>query len=94
MSSEKIIPPTLANLSNNEIRLELLKLSHISLHEEYAFNREQTTWIWEAEVRNSLSNNIPVPEHPGYPPHPSDKEILDRAKLFTDFVLGGNNELD
>ena len=87
MSAEKIIPPTLANLSDKEIRLELLKLSHISLHEEYVFNREQSTWVWEAEVRNCLSNNIPVPEHPGYPSHPTDEQILERAKMFNDFVL-------
>lgn len=86
--AEKFIPPTMANLSDSEIRLEILKLSHISLHEEYTFNREQSTWIWEATVRNCLSNNVPVPEHPGYPDHPTEKQVLDRAAAFTDFVLG------
>jgi hypothetical protein len=75
------------NLSEEEIRLELLKLSHISLHEEYNFNREQQTWVWDAKVRNCLSNNTPVPEHPGYPSHPTDKDVVKRAKLFADFIF-------
>ena len=82
------IPSTLPNLSDKEIRLELLKLAHVSLHEEYNFNREQQTWVWEATVRNCLSNNVPVPEHPGYPSHPSESDTLKRAKQFTKFVLG------
>lgn len=86
----QFIAPTMANLSNSEIRLEILKLAHISLHEEYNFNREQATWIWDATVRNCLSNNTPVPEHPGYPEHPNEKQILERAKAFTKFVLSDN----
>lgn len=77
----------MTNLSEDEIRLELLKLAHISLHEEYNFNREQQTWIWDAKVRNCMSNNNPVPEHPGYPPHPTDKDTIKRAKLFADFIF-------
>jgi hypothetical protein len=77
------------NLSEDEIRLELLKLAHISLHEEYNFNREQQTWVWDAKVRNCLSNNTPVPEHPGYVSHPTDKDTVKRAKLFSEFIFNG-----
>lgn len=85
--ADAFIPPTMANLSDKEIKLEILKLAHISLHEEYNFNREQQTWVWDATVRGCMSNNSPVPAHPGYPEHPSEKDILARAKSFTKFVL-------
>lgn len=76
----------MSNLSPFEIRLELLKMAKDLLTEEFLAKKESITegWITKVEVAK-LSGNA-LPEHPGFPTYPSEKEIITKAQELNGFV--------
>ena len=72
--------------SDVQLRFDVLKFARELLHEESSFNRDNIVWVWDSTVRNCLQYNKEIPDHPGFLDHPTDDDILETAKKFTDFV--------
>lgn len=69
-----------------EIRLELLKMAKDMLSEEYYAKREQVSNDWQIKVEVAKLNGGTVPEHPGFPPYPSETDIIAKAQTLNGFV--------
>lgn len=86
MSEENNINEIDSEFDERNFRKQILELAKLATYEEFVFNRDQITWVWDSTVRNCLQNNKEIPDHPGYPNYPTDKEIVKTAKLFCDFI--------
>jgi len=62
-----------------EIRLELLKMAKDMLEEDYRSKREQISNDWSVKVEVAKLNGGSIPDHPGFPIYPSEKEIITKA---------------
>ena len=69
-----------------EIRLELLKMAKDMLTDDYYGKREIISNEWSTKVEESKINGTPSPTHPGYPPFPSEEEIIKKAEALNGFV--------
>jgi proteasome lid subunit RPN8/RPN11 len=69
-----------------EIRLELLKMAKDMLNDEYYGKREQISNDWHVKVDSAKINGGTVPEHPGFPPYPSETDIIAKAAALNGFV--------
>jgi hypothetical protein len=69
-----------------EIRLELLKMAKDILSEEYYAKREQVSNDWQIKVEVAKLNGGAVPDHPGFPPYPSESDIIAKANALNGFV--------
>jgi len=69
-----------------EIRLELLKMAKDMLNDEYYGKREQISNDWQVKVDSAKINGGTIPEHPGFPPYPSEAEIIAKAAALNGFV--------
>jgi len=69
-----------------EIRLELLKMAKDMLNDEYYGKREQISNDWHVKVDSAKINGGTIPEHPGFPPYPSEAEIIAKAAALNGFV--------
>jgi len=69
-----------------EIRLELLKMAKDMLTDEYYGKREIISNQWSTKVEESKINGTPSPEHPGFPPFPTEEEIVKKAEALNQFV--------
>jgi len=69
-----------------EIRLELLKMAKDMLSDEYYGKREIISNQWSTKVEESKINGTPSPEHPGFPPFPTEEEIVKKAEALNQFV--------
>lgn len=69
-----------------EIRLELLKMAKDMLSEEYYAKREQVSNDWQIKVEVAKLNGGTVPDHPGFPPYPSETDIIAKAQTLNGFV--------
>jgi proteasome lid subunit RPN8/RPN11 len=69
-----------------EIRLELLKMAKDMLNDEYYGKREQISNDWHVKVDSAKINGGTIPEHPGFPPYPSEAEIIAKATALNGFV--------
>ena len=73
-----------------EIRLELLKMAKDMLSDEYYSKKEIISNQWSTKVEESKINGTPSPEHPGFPPFPTEEEIVKKAEALNQFVSQTN----
>jgi hypothetical protein len=76
----------MANLTPFEIRLELLKMAKDMLTEDYYGKREIVSNDWQMKIESARLNGGAMPEHPGFPPFPSEAEIIAKAQQLNGFV--------
>jgi hypothetical protein len=76
----------MSNLTPFEIRLELLKMSKDMLVEEYFGKREVISNDWSSKVDAIKINGGAFPDHPGFPPYPSEAEVIAKAIALNGFV--------
>ena len=69
-----------------EIRLELLKMARDMLSDDYFGKREVISNQWSTDCETAKINGQEPPRHPGYPPFPSEQEVINKAKTLNDFV--------
>jgi hypothetical protein len=74
------------NLSPYEVRLELLKMAKDMLESDYFGRREVISNDWATKVENARHAGASTPEHPGYPPYPSEADIITKAQSLNSFV--------
>ena len=56
------------------------------LSDEYYGKREIISNQWSTKVEESKINGTPSPEHPGFPPFPTEEEIVKKAEALNQFV--------
>lgn len=76
----------MSNLTPFEIRLELLKMAKDMLTEAYYSERDRLQQDWHIKVEAAKLNGQSVPEHPAYPPFPSEADIIVKAQTLNGFV--------
>ena len=76
----------MSNMTAFEIRLELLKMAKDMLADDYFGKREAISNQWSTDCDTAKINGLEPPKHPGYPPFPSETEIINKAKTLNDFV--------
>jgi hypothetical protein len=81
-TQEKIM----SNMTPFEIRLELLKMAKDMLHEEYYAQRERISNNWSMQCETARHKGETPPEHPGFPPIPSETDIIAKAQALNGFV--------
>jgi len=74
------------NLTPFEIRLELLKMAKDMLSDDYYGKREAISNQYASQCDAAKLNGQPVPEHPGFPPFPSETEVISKANALNGFV--------
>ena len=76
----------MSNMTPFEIRLELLKMAKDMLEEDYRSKREQISNDWSTKCDTSKSKGEDPPVHPGFPPYPSEVDIIAKAQVLNGFV--------
>ena len=76
----------MSNLTPFEIRLELLKMAKDMLADEYYGKRESISNDWSTKVESAKLNGGTIPDHPGFPPYPTENEIINKAQVLNGFV--------
>jgi hypothetical protein len=76
----------MSNLTPFEIRLELLKMAKDMLSEEYHGKRESVSNEWHSQVEVAKLNGGIVPNHPGFPPYPTEQDVVKKAQELNGFV--------
>ncbi len=76
----------MSNMTPFEIRLELLKMAQSMLESDYYGRREIIENQYAAECDAAKLNGVEPPKHPGYPPFPSEQEIIVKAQTLNTFV--------
>jgi hypothetical protein len=76
----------MSNLTPFEIRLELLKMAKDMLSEEYQGKRESVSNEWHSQVEVAKLNGGIVPNHPGFPPYPTEQDVVKKAQELNGFV--------
>ena len=76
----------MSNMTPFEIRLELLKMAQSMLESDYYGRREIIANQYAAECDAAKLNGVEPPKHPGYPPFPSEQEIIVKAQTLNTFV--------
>ena len=74
------------NLSPFEIRLDLLKIAQGMLSDDYYGKREQISNDWSTKCDTSRNKGEDPPDHPGFPPYPSEADIITKAQVLNGFV--------
>jgi hypothetical protein len=69
-----------------EIRLELLKMAKDMLTEDYYGKREVINNDWQTKIESAKINGGVLPDHPGFPPYPTEAEIITKAASLNGFV--------
>lgn len=76
----------MSNMTPFEIRLELLKMAREMLGEDYYGKREQIANEYAVKCEVAKINGGAMPDHPGYPPYPSEADIIAKAQVLNGFV--------
>ena len=76
----------MSNMTPFEIRLELLKMAKDMLEQDYYGNREKIGNEYNAKCDAAKHNGQVIPDHPGFPPYPSESDIIAKANLLNGFV--------
>lgn len=76
----------MSNLTPFEIRLELLKMAKDLLLEDYYSNKDRLQQEWHVKVDVAKLNGQAIPEHPAFPPYPSETDIITKAQTLNGFV--------
>ncbi len=76
----------MSNMTPFEIRLELLKMAKDMLADDYYGKREviSNEYAYKCEVARIHGTEIPA--HPGFPPYPSETDIIAKANALNGFV--------
>ncbi len=69
-----------------EIRLELLKMAQTMLEQDYYGKRESISNDWQVKVDNARHAGQLPPDHPGFPPYPTEADIISKANTLNGFV--------
>jgi hypothetical protein len=76
----------MSNMTPFEIRLELLKMAQGMLSDDYYGKREQISNDWSTKCDTSRNKGEDPPDHPGFPPYPSETDIITKAQVLNGFV--------
>ena len=76
----------MSNMSPFEIRLELLKMAKEILEQDHFGKREQISSDWTVKVENARHAGATPPDHPGFPPYPTEVDIIAKATVLNGFV--------
>lgn len=76
----------MSNMSPFEIRLELLKMAQTMLEQDYYGKREQISNEYSSKCEIAKIHGSELPTHPGYPPYPSEADIIAKAQTLNGFV--------
>lgn len=76
----------MSNMTPFEIRLELLKMAQGMLSDDYYGKREQISNDWSTKCDTSRNKGEDPPDHPGFPPYPSEADIIAKAQVLNGFV--------
>ena len=76
----------MSNLSPFEIRLELLRMAKDLLTEDFLAKKTSITEGWLSKVEVAKLNGSALPDHPGFPPYPTEKDIITKAQELNSFV--------
>ena len=69
-----------------QIRLELLKMAKDMLSDDYYGKREMISNEYASKCDNAKIHGTEIPAHPGFPPFPSEAEIIAKANALNGFV--------
>ena len=56
------------------------------LNDDYYGKREQISNQWAVDCDTAKIKGEDPPKHPGFPPFPSEAEVIAKAKTLNDFV--------
>lgn len=56
------------------------------LTEDYYGKREVINNDWQMKIESAKLNGGVVPDHPGFPPYPTEAEIIAKAQQLNGFV--------
>lgn len=76
----------MSNLTPFEIRLELLKMAKELLLENYYSEKDRLVNEWNVKTDVAKLNGQAIPDHPSFPPYPSETEIIGKAQTLNGFV--------
>jgi len=76
----------MSNMSPFEVRLELLKMAQSMLESDYFGKREIIANQYAVDCDAASLRGENPPKHPGYPPFPSEHEIIVKAQTLNTFV--------
>ncbi len=76
----------MSNMNPFEIRLELLKMAKDMLTDSYFSEKDRLSEDWHVKVDSAKLNGQPIPEHPSYPPYPTETDIISKAQTLNGFV--------
>lgn len=76
----------MSNMTPFEIRLELLKMAQTMLEQDYYGRRESISNDWQVKVDNARHAGQLPPDHPGFPPYPTEVDIISKANTLNGFV--------
>jgi hypothetical protein len=76
----------MSNMTPFEIRLELLKMARDMLSDDYFGKREQISNDWSTKCDTAKNKGEDPPAHPGFPPYPSESDIIAKAQVLNGFV--------
>ena len=76
----------MSNMTPFEIRLELLKMAKDMLTDYYFSEKDRLSEDWHVKVESAKLNGQTIPEHPNYPPYPSETDVINKAQLLNGFV--------
>ena len=76
----------MSNMTPFEIRLELLKMAKDLLTDSYSSEKNRLSEDWHVKVDSAKLNGQPIPEHPAYPPYPTEADIISKAQTLNGFV--------
>jgi hypothetical protein len=76
----------MSNMTPFEIRLELLKMAQSMLEADYFGKREIIANQYAVDCDAAKLRGEDPPKHPGYPPFPSEQDIIVKAQTLNTFV--------
>ena len=76
----------MSNLTPFEIRLQLLQMAKEMLAEDYHGKCQQIGSDWTVKVETAKLNGGAIPDHPAFPPYPSEIDIIAKAHALNGFV--------
>lgn len=74
------------NMTPFEIRLELLKMAKDMLDIDYFAKKDTIHEEWHAKIDSARNLSLPLPDHPGVPPYPSEADVIQKAMVLNGFV--------
>jgi len=76
----------MSNMTPFEIRLELLKMAKDMLADDYYGKREVISNEYASKCEVARIHGTEIPAHPGFPPYPSETDIIAKANALNGFV--------